>query len=266
MKFDRRRKMIIAMVHVGALPGTPNHRGSLKKVIDQAVAEARLFEKHGIDAILIENMHDIPYLNGSVGPEIVAAMTAVGCAIRGAVRLPLGVQILAAANHAAMGVACAIDAAFIRVENFVFAHVADEGLMSSAAAGPLLRFRRQIGAENIRIFADIKKKHAAHTLTGDISIAETAEAAEFFQADGLIVTGAATGQPTSTADLESVRHVVDLPVIVGSGTTPDLLAQQWPHADGFIVGSFIKRGGRWQSAVDQARVRMLMRVVTKLRS
>lgn len=265
MNFNKRQKMIIAMVHVGALPGTPNHRDSLKRVIDQAVAEACLLEKHGFDAILIENMHDIPYLNGHVGPEIVAAMTAVGCAIRAAVRLPLGVQILAAANHAAMGVALAVDAAFVRVENFVFAHVADEGLMASAAAGPLLRFRRQIGAENIRIFADIKKKHAAHTLTGDISIAEAAEAAAFFQADGLIVTGAATGRPASIADLESVQRAVDLPVIVGSGATPDLLAEQWPHADGFIVGSFLKRGGRWQSTVDPGRVRALMRVVARLR-
>lgn len=265
MKIDRRRKSIIAMVHVGALPGTPNDRGSLQGVIDQAVAESRIFERSGVDAILIENMHDVPYLNGAVGPEIVASMTAVGAAIRNAVRLPLGVQILAGANHAAVAVAHAIGAVFARVENFVFAHVADEGLMPSAAAGPLLRYRRQIAAEGVRIFADIKKKHAGHALTQDLSIAEVAEAAAFCRADGLIVTGSATGRPAAVADLGAVRGAVDLPVFVGSGTTPATLSEQWDHSDGFIVGSFFKRGGRWQSPVDPHRVQSLMRVVARLR-
>ena len=88
----------------------------------------------------------------------------------------------------------AVGAAFVRVEGFVFAHVADEGLIESDA-GALLRYRRAIGAEGVRVFADVKKKHSAHAITADVDLAETAHAAEFFLADGVIVTGAATGEP-----------------------------------------------------------------------
>ena len=121
-------------------------------------------------------------------------MAVVGREVRRAVPLPLGVQVLAAANREALAVALACGAAFVRVEGFVFAHVADEGLME-ADAGALLRYRTAIGAEQIRVFADIKKKHSSHAITADVDVAETARAAEFALADGVIVTGAATGQP-----------------------------------------------------------------------
>src|SRR6185295_9518480 len=113
--------------------------------------------------------------------------------VRRAVKLPLGVQVLAGANREALAVALCCGAAFVRVEGYVFAHVADEGLID-ASAGELLRYRRAIGAEHIKVFADIKKKHASHALTADVSLAETGRAAEFFLADGVIVTGSATGE------------------------------------------------------------------------
>ena len=86
-------------------------------------------------------MHDRPYLKGSVGPEIVAAMAVIGAEVRRAVPLPLGVQVLAGANLSAVAVAHACGASFVRVEGFVFAHVADEGVIESSA-GALLRYRR----------------------------------------------------------------------------------------------------------------------------
>src|SRR6185503_14203347 len=133
-------KALIGMVHVGALPGTPRQAQPLKSVVKQAVDEAKLLVDAGFDAILLENMHDAPYLRRDVGPEIVAAMTMVACAVRSVVKCPLGVQILAGANHAAMAVAHAAGAQFIRAEGFVFASVADEGLLDEADAGPLLRY------------------------------------------------------------------------------------------------------------------------------
>ena len=108
--------------------------------------------------------------------------------------VPLGLQVLAGANREALAVAFAAGAAFVRCEGFVFAHVADEGLMESDA-GALLRYRRAIGAEGVRVFADVKKKHSAHAITADVELADTAHAAEFFLADGVIVTGVATGRP-----------------------------------------------------------------------
>ena len=136
-------------------------------------------------------MHDVPYLKREVGPEVVASMTAVCRAINEATNLPCGVQVLAGANEAALAVALAAGMDFVRAEGFVFGHVADEGWMD-ACAGPLLRYRKQIGAEHIAVWADLKKKHAAHAMTADVSLAETVKAAEFFGADAVIVTGEAT--------------------------------------------------------------------------
>lgn len=258
-------KTIVAMIHVGALPGTPRAADSLRDVIRRAVNEARIYIDAGVDALLIENMHDLPYLNGDVGPEIVAAMTAVGSAIRPLTDLPLGVQILAAANREALAVALACEAQFIRAENFAFAHIADEGLMPQAHAGPLLRYRRNIGASSVRILADIKKKHASHALTADISLPDAAHAAEWMGADGIIITGSATGRPTAPADVSAARKAVQIPVYVGSGTTATNLEQHWPDADGFIVGSAFKSDGDWASPVEPQRVTAFMRAVAALR-
>ena len=260
------RKAIVGMIHVGALPGTPRHAAPLAQIIAQAEAEAALYTQAGLDGLLIENMHDVPYLCGAVGPEIVAGMTAVGIAVRRVSPLPLGVQILAAANREALAVAQACGAAFARVENFAYAHVADEGLMPVAEAGPLLRYRRQIGAEGIRLIADVKKKHSSHAITSDVSLREAAHTLEFFGAGGIVVTGIATGEPTAVADVAAVKEVVRVPVCIGSGLTPDNLPDLWPHADVFIVGSALKVDGFWSNAVDPARVKAFMAAVDQLRN
>jgi membrane complex biogenesis BtpA family protein len=166
------------------------------------------------------------------------------------------VQILAGANRAALAAAHACGAAFVRVEGFVFAHVADEGLIESSA-GDLLRYRRAIGAENIRVFADIKKKHSAHAITADVDLAETAHAAEFFLADGVIVSGTATGAPTDPEEVRAVSAAVSIPTLVGSGVTPENLAGL-AAADALIVGSSVKEGGLWANRLDEARVRAVV--------
>jgi membrane complex biogenesis BtpA family protein len=137
-------RALIGVLHVGALPGTPESRHSVAQIAETAVTEARVYAAAGFHGLIMENTHDRPYLKGSVGPEIVAAMAAIGVEIRRAVALLLGVQILAGANLAAMAVAHACSAAFVRVEGLVFAHVADEGIIESSA-GELLRYRRAIG-------------------------------------------------------------------------------------------------------------------------
>lgn len=251
------RRALIGMLHLGALPGSPAQRASVDQLAAAAVAEARVYRDAGFHGLLIENMHDRPYLAGEAGPETVAAMTAIGRAVRGDVDLPLGVQVLAAANRQALAVALACGASFIRAEAFVYAHVADEGLLE-ACAGPLLRYRRAIGAEHVRIFADVKKKHAAHAITADLDLAETARGAEFSLADGLVVTGVATGREADPADVAAVAQAVSIPVLVGSGITPANLAR-FPEADGFIVGSAVKRDGCWSNALDPERVRAVAR-------
>jgi membrane complex biogenesis BtpA family protein len=255
-------RALVGVVHVDALPGTPASRSRVEQIAERAVAEARQYESAGFHGVMIENMHDRPYLGGAVGPEIVAAMTTVGREVCRATSVPLGVQVLAGANREAMAVAHACGARFVRVEAFVFAHVADEGLLE-ASAGELLRYRRAIGADGVRVFADVKKKHSAHALTADVDLVETARAAEFFLADGVIVSGAATGRPTDPAEVEAVADGVGVPTVVGSGVSAENIAL-YPAADAFIVGSSLKEGGLWSNPLDPERARGLARALAKL--
>ena len=240
--FGPRPLTVIGMIHVAALPGTPRHRASLADIVAQALAEANIYRDAGIHALMLENMHDIPYVQ-QPGTEVTAAMAVIAREVKRACPdLPLGVQILAGGNRAALAVALAAGADFIRAEAFVFGHVADEGYMDSCA-GDLLRYRKAIGAEQIAIFTDIKKKHSAHAITADVDIVQTAQAAEFFLTDGLILTGATTGAAASVEELRAVAAVAQTPILIGSGITAENLADYQPHADAVIVGSYVKQGG-----------------------
>lgn len=256
------KRALIGVVHLQALPGTPASRFDLATITSMAVDEGIVYKEAGFHGIAIENTHDRPYLKTAVGPEIVAAMSVIGREVRRATALPLGVQVLAGANTSALAVALACDASFVRVEGFVFAHVADEGLIE-ASAGPLLRYRRAIGADHIRVFADVKKKHSAHAITGDVDIVETAKAAEFFSVDGVIVSGIATGEPAEPREVAAVAHAVTVPTLVGSGITPENIGT-FSNADAFIVGSSIKKDGSWMNPIDSERTRALVKAFQRL--
>jgi uncharacterized protein len=255
--FGSRSKIVIGMIHVRALPGTPQHAGGMEPILDQARAEAEIYRICGIHALMVENMHDIPYVQHP-GPEISTAMAVIAHEVKQAApQLPLGIQILAGANNEALAATLAAGADFIRAEAFVFGHVADEGYMDSCA-GPLLRHRKAIGAEHIAVFTDIKKKHSAHALTADVDIVQTAHAAEYFLSDGLILTGAATGEAARVDELRAVYAATKLPVLVGSGITAENLKTYLPLADAFIVGSYFKKDGYWANALDSDRIRRLL--------
>ncbi len=257
-------KTVVGMIHVDALPGTPKYKGDVENIINSAVKEAMIYKNSGIDAIAIENMHDIPYLKRNVGPEIISLMGIIGREVKKVSKLPCGIQILAGANKEALAAALSAGMDFIRSEGFVFAHVADEGIMESDA-GELLRYRKQIGAEDILIFTDIKKKHSSHSITSDVEIIETAKAAEFFLSDGVILTGTSTGKEADIDELKKVRGAVDIPVVIGSGLTADNIEKYFPAADAFIIGSYFKKGGYWQNEVDADRVKALMDKINNLR-
>lgn len=256
-------QVLVGALHLQAMPGTPRSLATPSEIVEQAVIEAKILEAAGFDGIILENMHDRPYLNGSVGPEVVATM-AVACAeVRRNTRLPVGIQILAGANEQALATAFCAGADFIRAEGFVFGHMADEGLIQ-ACAGPLLRYRKKIGAERIKILCDIKKKHSSHAITSDLSLVDTAKAAEFFLADGLVVTGLETGSTTDPKEVRSVTGASALPVWIGSGLTPDNIAD-YPTAHGLIVGSWMKVDGDWTQSVDPTRAKALVEAVQAVR-
>lgn len=256
-------RSLIGMVHVRALPGTPYApRGDMRAWLDQiertAREEAKVLIDAGFDGVMIENMHDRPYVQPPHAPVTVAAMTRVALAVKDAIgSTPLGVQVLSCGEREALSIALTAGADFIRCENFVYSHVADEGLLERAAAGPLLRYRREIGADRISIICDIKKKHASHAITSDITLADAAHTAEYFGADGVIVTGQFTGEATDPDDLAEARGAVKVPVWVGSGVTPDQVPELWAHADALIVGSSIKKGGVWSNPIDPKRCRAI---------
>lgn len=246
------------MIHVGALPGTAASREPLAQIVERAAREAKIYQSAGLHGLMIENMHDTPYLKGGVGPEITAAMTAIARAVKAEANLPVGIQILAGANREALAVALAAGLDFIRAEGFTFAHVADEGLMESCAAD-LLRYRREIGAERVRVWADVKKKHSSHAITSDVGIGSTAHAVEFMRGDAVVVTGSFTGDAASLHELEDVKKAVSLPVLLGSGVRAENLGDFYALADGFIVGSEFKKDGNWEKEPDSARIRSFMK-------
>ena len=257
-------KWIIGMVHVEALPGVPLHSSPIQDIINKSIEEALKLQDAGVDAILIENMHDVPYLKKNVGPEIVACMTVVAVELRKRIQLPIGIQILAGANKEALAVALAAELDFIRAEGFVFAHLADEGYMESCA-GELLRYRKMIGAEHILIFTDVQKKHSSHAITADISIKEHVETASYFRSDGIIITGSSTGKEALIDDVKAAYQNTCLPIIIGSGITTSNIESYWDFADAFIVGSGFKFEGKWENSISQERVKLFMDKVNELR-
>ena len=244
---------LVGMVHLEPLPGSPGWKGDLNEIEARAIQDSEALIAAGCEALIVENMGDRPYLNGSVYPETAAAMTRI---VREIVRLgsPVGVQVLAGANHQALAIAFATGASFIRVEGFAYGHVADEGWMNACAA-ELLRVRANLGS-SISVWADVQKKHASHAMTADLSLEELAHGAAFSGADVLIVTGARTGSSTSLEDLQAAA-LAGLPVAVGSGVTPKDAGLLSKYASALIVGSYCKRNGDWRNPVDPQRVREL---------
>lgn len=256
-------KPVIGMIHVGALPGAPLNKLTVGELTELAVRETEVYRAGGVDGIMIENTHDTPYLRGAVGPEIVAAMAVIGQAVKVESKLPVGVQVLAAANREALAVAHAAGLDFIRAEGYAFAHVADEGLIEASAA-ELLRYRKLIGAERIQVWTDIKKKHSSHAITADISIGEMAAAVEFMRGDAVIITGSVTGEPPGIEDVRAAKALSTLPVLLGSGISADNIADYYGIADGFIIGSSFKADGHWANPVELPRVEHFMSEVKNL--
>lgn len=257
---------LIGDVHLAPLPGTPRYRGeTMEEIIGRALDDARAYAGGGMDGLIIENHGDIPFLKpAAIGPEIIAAMTSVACAVAREVSLPIGINLLA--NHAigALAVAKASGAQFVRVNQWVNAYVSNEGVIEGESAAAL-RFRRQIGAEGVAIFADVHVKHGSHAIVGDRTVSEQASDVEFYDADVAIATGNRTGDAIPVTEIGAIREGTALPVIGGSGIALGNAEELLGLLDGAIVGSSLKRDGVWWNPVEQDKVMALVAVVTKMR-
>lgn len=249
---------LVGMVHLLPLPGSPRWAGDVAALRQRARSDAEALLRGGCDAVIVENMGDLPYLKGAVGPDTLAAMTLCVADVV-ALGAPVGVQILAGANAQALAVAGVTGARFIRAEAFAYGHLADEGWLE-ASAGPLLRQRATAGLGQVGIWADVQKKHAAHAVSADLTLEALARGHRFCGADVLIVTGGETGAPTGPSDVAEAA-TAGLPVAVGSGVTPADAAALGRVASALVVGSWLKHDGDWRNPVDMDRVRALRRAL-----
>lgn len=259
-------KPVIGVVHLAPLPGAPRYEGEdVEEVYRRGVRDALAMAEGGIDGLIVENASDLPFARPeNIGPETVAALACACLRVRDAVPLPLGITCVANGAVAGLAVAKAVGASWVRVNQFVNAYVANEGLISGDA-GIALRYRSALRAKEVRIFADVHVKFGAHALTADRTIPEQARDAEFFDADAVIASGQRTGSPTPVEEIRAVQEGTVLPVLIGSGFSADSVDDLLSVADGAIVGSWLKHDGVWWNPVDPARVRAMMDRVRALR-
>jgi len=255
----RGRRILIGVVHLAPLPGSPRWAGDMDKVIRGAVDDARAYEEGGADAVVIENFGDVPFTKSAVAPETVAAMAVAGASVRGAIGLPLGFNVLRNDALSALALCAACGGDFLRVNVLAGAMVTDQGVIEGDAY-TLLR-KQQTLAPHVRILADVLVKHAAPL--GDLAIEIAArDTTERGLADALIVSGTGTGDAAEVDDVRRVRAACpDAPILLGSGVTAANAALYMEYADGAIVGSSVKRGGKLSNPVDPARVAALRKAM-----
>jgi membrane complex biogenesis BtpA family protein len=258
-------KPLIGMIHLSPLPGSPRYDGNgISGAVDAALRDAKTLQKGGIDGLLIENYGDLPFKPTPTDPETVASMTAIGQELSKHVDLPTGVNVLRNGALAALAIAHVIRARFIRVNVFAESLLTDQGIID-ACAHDLMRFRRQLGASDVAVFADVRAKHAAPLASRPVE--ESArDTAYRGMADALIVTGPHTGAEPDRDQLHRIRvSVPDRPILVGSGLTLRNAVKLLREADGAIVGTHLKENGMIGKPVDETRVRKLVRAVAQLR-
>lgn len=253
-------KPVIGMLHLPALPGSPGYGGDIKAVREHVLNDARILHHGGVHGLMIENFGDVPFFSDRVPTHTVTHMTALAKAVRDEVDLPLGINVLRNDGLSALAVAHAVGAAYIRVNVLSGACLTDQGVITGKAA-ELMRYRKQIGAEHIKVLADVRVKHAAPLAERPLD-EEVDELVKRAAADGVIVSGTGTGRPTDPALAKAVKALApDTPVWIGSGATPESLARLAEHADGFIVGSYFKPDEVTSRPVDPQRVQAFMGAV-----
>ena len=243
---------IIGVVHLLPLPSSPRWGGSLKPVIDRAEQEAVALASGGVDGIIIENFFDAPFPKNQVDPAVVSAMSLVVERVMHLVTLPIGLNVLRNDAHSAMAIASCLQAQFIRVNVLTGVMATDQGLIEGQAH-ELLRYRRELGSE-VKILADVLVKHARPLGLPNLTTA-VQETIERGLADGVILSGWATGSPPSLEDLELASAAAgSTPVFIGSGASWENIPQLIQAADGVIVSSSLKRRGQIEQPIDPIRV------------
>ncbi|MBD2740959.1 photosystem I biogenesis protein BtpA [Coleofasciculus sp. FACHB-1120] len=243
---------IIGVVHLLPLPTSPRWGGSLKAVIDRAEQEATALSAGGVNGLIVENFFDAPFTKNQVDPAVVSAMTLIVQRLMNLVTLPVGINVLRNDAHSAIAIASCVHAQFIRVNVLTGVMATDQGLIEGEA-NQLLRYRRELGS-NVKILADVLVKHGRPLGTPNLTTA-VQETIERGLADGVILSGWATGSPPTQEDLELATAAANgTPVFIGSGANWENISTLMQAADGVIVSSSLKRHGRIEQPIDPIRV------------
>jgi len=256
-----RPKAVIGVIHCDPFPGSPKYRGKpVSAIIDRALRDAENYILGGVHGLIVENHGDIPFSKPKdIGPETPALMAVITEKVRERFGVPLGINVLANAALPAFATALAGGADFIRVNQWANAYIANEGFIEGAAA-KALRYRSQLRAEHIRVFADSHVKHGSHAIVADRSIRELTRDVDFFEADAVIATGQRTGDSATLEEIDEIRAATTLPLLVGSGVTPANVCQILARTQAVIVASALKVDGVWWNDVDRERVKAFMAV------
>ncbi|MFI6481432.1 BtpA/SgcQ family protein [Nonomuraea sp. NPDC050663] len=247
-------KAVIACIHLLPTPGSPRYGGDVDAIYERALREAEVFLREGADALLVENAGDLPFYPQAVPAETVAMMAGVTREIVRSSSVPVGVAVLRNDAHAAVAVAVAAGARFVRVNVHAGAVLAAQGMLTGSSH-ETMRLRRTLQAD-VAVLADAGVKHSQPFAYPDLAT-EVRDLTGL--ADGIIVSGELTGLETAPEDLIAARSRTKGPVYVGSGVTPDNVGRVRDHADGFIVGSYFKVDGLAANPVDEGRVQQFMK-------
>ena len=252
-------KALIGVIHCPAFPGSPRYDGrGIQSIYDACLRDVNAYMEGGMNGLIVENHGDIPFLiPDDIGPETTGFLSVITDRIIREVDCPVGVNVLANAPIPAIAVAAATGASFIRVNQWANAYVANEGFVEGRA-GEALRYRASLQANHVKVFADSHVKHGSHAIVADRSIGELTRDLAFFDADGVIATGHRTGNAATLEEIEEVGAASSLPLMVGSGVTPDNIAEILSRVDGVIVASSLKRDGDWWNEVQVERVKSLV--------
>ena len=253
-------KPIIACIHLLPLPGAPLFDGNINALYEHALQETEIFKRNGVQGLIIENFRDKPFFPGKVPPETIAALSGISREIIKSFDKPVGINVLRNDGEAALAIATAIGASFIRINVHMGAIVSDQGIIQGESH-KTLRLRAALKSK-VLIFADVGVKHAAPLASRGLAM-EAIDAQHRGLADALIVSGELTGAATKLEDINVVRENSSLPILIGSGATSENIHEYYNKVDGLIVGSYFKKAGKGNNFVEETRVAQFMKTILK---
>lgn len=256
------KKPILGMLHLGALPGSSNYQNRFEEICSRTFFDAEALLEGGVDGLVLENYFDLPFYPDTVPSVTVSHLAVIARKLKNNFKVPLGINVLRNDGMAALAIAKAVGAEWVRVNILTGARLTDQGIVSGKAH-EILRYRKKIGADSVKIFADVSVKYSS-SLSERTLEAEVEETLHRSGADGLIVSGEATGKPVDVERLKTVKKISsNTPVWLGSGVNEKNIEELTQWADGFIIGSAFKK--ELSAPVEKEKVEQIVKKARGLR-